>query len=250
MKEEKKKWVMPKFLPYKYDVKLINEDKVYMHIYVMKALVFYFTVHSPSSLFSPSIQYAVSQVISDVPADSLYRTERPPTKEIMRYFIRHKALRLGMGESSPWVVEEELVKKFNLPSKLSDFLLHPHKVKPRSVWFNGDFTFVIHLFCFYFKFLAENPSVKRKSLTSPEGRARKKHKNSITSGKDSENEVGDKKKKDSNMPLSPFILGSMQVSFLNCDLVHFFIIIYSVVYKALLTSTAENKNEWLPAEGN
>lgn len=28
MKEEKKKWVMPKFLPHKYDVKLINEDKV------------------------------------------------------------------------------------------------------------------------------------------------------------------------------------------------------------------------------
>lgn len=83
--------------------------------------------------FFPSIEYAISQVISDVPADSLYRTERPPTKEIMRYFIRHKALRLGMGESSPWVVEEELVKKFNLPSKLSDFLLHPHKVEPRSV---------------------------------------------------------------------------------------------------------------------
>lgn len=28
MKEEKRKWVMPKFLPHKYDVKLINEDKV------------------------------------------------------------------------------------------------------------------------------------------------------------------------------------------------------------------------------
>lgn len=28
MKEEKKRWVMPKFLPHKYDVKLINEDKV------------------------------------------------------------------------------------------------------------------------------------------------------------------------------------------------------------------------------
>lgn len=73
--------------------------------------------------------------------------------------------------------------------------------------------------------------MKRRSLTSPEGRSRKKHKNSITSGKDSENEVGDKKKKnDSNMPLSPFILGSMQVSFLNCDLVNFFITICSVVY--------------------
>lgn len=94
MKEEKKKWVMPKFLPHKYDVKLLDEDKV----------------------------------ISDVPADSLFRTERPPNKEIMRYFIRHYALRLGMGESAPWVVEDELVKKFNLPSKFSDFLLDPHKV--------------------------------------------------------------------------------------------------------------------------
>lgn len=28
MKEERKKWVMPKFLPHKYDVKLISEDKV------------------------------------------------------------------------------------------------------------------------------------------------------------------------------------------------------------------------------
>lgn len=133
MKEEKKKWVMPKFLPYKYDVKLINEDKVYMHIYVMKVLNLLILLCTHVISFFPSVESAVSQVISDVPADSLYRTERPPTKEIMRYFIRHKALRLGMGESSPWVVEEELVKKFNLPSKLSDFLLHPHKVEPRSV---------------------------------------------------------------------------------------------------------------------
>lgn len=28
MKEEKKKWAIPKFLPHKYDVKLISEDKV------------------------------------------------------------------------------------------------------------------------------------------------------------------------------------------------------------------------------
>lgn len=33
-----------------------------------------------------------------------------------------------MGESAPWVVEDELVKKFNLPSKFSDFLLDPYKV--------------------------------------------------------------------------------------------------------------------------
>uniref|UniRef100_A0A8C9Z9E9 Tyrosine-protein kinase BAZ1B n=1 Tax=Sander lucioperca TaxID=283035 RepID=A0A8C9Z9E9_SANLU len=156
MKEEKKKWVMPKFLPHKYDVKLVNEDKV----------------------------------ISDVPADSLNRTERPPTKEIIRYFIRHYALRLGMGESAPWVVEDELVKKFNLPSKFSDFLLDPHK------------------------FLAENPSAKRKSLSSPEGKPNKRLKSPDTPGDDSGNEKGEKKrkkKKDSlGMPLSPTIWGHMQ----------------------------------------
>uniref|UniRef100_H2M7P0 Tyrosine-protein kinase BAZ1B n=1 Tax=Oryzias latipes TaxID=8090 RepID=H2M7P0_ORYLA len=138
LKEEKKKWVMPKFLPHKYDVKLINEDKV----------------------------------ICDVPADSLFRTERPPTKEIMRYFIRHNALRLGKGESAPWVVEDELVKKFNLPSKFSDFLLDPHKV-------------------------TQNPSTKRKRLGSSEGKASKKLKS-------------DNKKDSLGMPLSPTIWGHMQ----------------------------------------
>ncbi|XP_043120362.1 tyrosine-protein kinase BAZ1B isoform X2 [Puntigrus tetrazona] len=161
MKEEKKKWVMPKFLPHKYDVKLLNEDKV----------------------------------ISDVPADSLFRTERPPNKEIMRYFIRHCALRLGSGESAPWVVEDELVKKYNLPSKFSDFLLDPHK------------------------FLAENPSAKRKSLSSPEGKPNKKLKTAET-GKDSEGvkvkgEKKKKKKDSQNIPLSPTLWGHMQVKKVN-----------------------------------
>ncbi|KAM4590167.1 tyrosine-protein kinase BAZ1B isoform 2-T2 [Fundulus diaphanus] len=152
-KEEKKRWVMPKFLPHKYDVKLINEDKV----------------------------------ISDVPADSLYRTERPPTKEIMRYFIRHYALRLGKGESAPWVVEDELVKKYSLPSKFSDFLLDPQK------------------------FLAENPSKKRKRLTSADGKPSKKAKAGDAAGEDSGSEKKKKKKKDSQgLPLSPTIWGHMQ----------------------------------------
>ncbi|XP_067245846.1 tyrosine-protein kinase BAZ1B [Chanodichthys erythropterus] len=161
MKEEKKKWVMPKFLPHKYDVKLLNEDKV----------------------------------ISDVPVDSLFRTERPPNKEIMRYFIRHYALRLGSGESAPWVVEDELVKKFNLPSKFSDFLLDPHK------------------------FLAENPSTKRKSMSSPEGKPSKKLKTGET-GTDSEgvNVKGEKKKKkkdSQNIPLSPTLWCHVQLKKVN-----------------------------------
>ncbi|MEE6523350.1 hypothetical protein FKM82_022212, partial [Ascaphus truei] len=93
LKKDEKKWAPPKFLPHKYDVKLLSEDKV----------------------------------ISSVPVDSLFRSERPPNKEILRYFIRHYSLRLGMGENAPWVVEDELVKKYTLPSKFSDFLLDPHK---------------------------------------------------------------------------------------------------------------------------
>uniref|UniRef100_A0A8C4V4B9 Tyrosine-protein kinase BAZ1B n=1 Tax=Falco tinnunculus TaxID=100819 RepID=A0A8C4V4B9_FALTI len=118
LKKEERKWVPPKFLPHKYDVKLKNEDKI----------------------------------ISNVPADSLARTERPPNKEILRYFIRHNALRAGTCENAPWVVEDELVKKYSLPSKFSDFLLDPHK------------------------YMTLNPATKRKSSRSPDRKPSKKSK--------------------------------------------------------------------------
>ncbi|KAJ8414503.1 hypothetical protein AAFF_G00037050 [Aldrovandia affinis] len=163
LKEEKKKWVMPKFLPHKYDIRLISEDKV----------------------------------ISNVPADSLFRTERPPNKEIMRYFIRHNALRLGTGESAPWVVEDELVKKYSLPSKLSDFLLDPYK------------------------YMADNPSAKRKSLSSPDGKPAKKLKTGEAGEEgDSANKKGEKEKKKQKkssvgMPLSPSMWGHVQTKKVN-----------------------------------
>lgn len=75
-----------------------------------------------------------------MPADSLIRTERPPNKEILRYFIRHNALRAGTGENAPWVVEDELVKKYSLPSKFSDFLLDPYKVRSLLVFEQQDRT--------------------------------------------------------------------------------------------------------------
>ncbi|KAG1930634.1 tyrosine-protein kinase BAZ1B [Pimephales promelas] len=118
-------------------------------------------------------------------------------KWVMPKFLPHKhcALRLGSGESAPWVVEDELVKKFNLPSKFSDFLLDPHK------------------------FLAENPSTKRKSMSSPESKPNKKLKTGET-GTDSEgvNVKGEKKKKkkdSQNIPLSPTLWSHMQVKKVN-----------------------------------
>ncbi|XP_037596318.1 tyrosine-protein kinase BAZ1B [Cebus imitator] len=118
LKKGERKWAPPKFLPHKYDVKLQSEDKI----------------------------------ISNVPADSLIRTERPPNKEIVRYFIRHNALRAGTGENAPWVVEDELVKKYSLPSKFSDFLLDPYK------------------------YMTLNPSTKRKNTGSPDRKPSKKSK--------------------------------------------------------------------------
>ncbi|XP_048225034.1 tyrosine-protein kinase BAZ1B [Perognathus longimembris pacificus] len=123
LKKGERKWAPPKFLPHKYDVKLQNEDKI----------------------------------ISNVPADSLIRTERPPNKEIVRYFIRHNALRAGTGENAPWVVEDELVKKYSLPSKFNDFLLDPYK------------------------YMTLNPSTKRKNTGSPDRKPSKKSKTDSSS---------------------------------------------------------------------
>ncbi|XP_074045532.1 tyrosine-protein kinase BAZ1B isoform X3 [Macrotis lagotis] len=123
LKKGEKKWAPPKFLPHKYDVKLQNEEKI----------------------------------ISNVPADSLIRTERPPNKEILRYFIRHNALRAGTGENAPWVVEDELVRKHALPSKFNDFLLDPYK------------------------YMTLNPSTKRKNIASPDRKPSKKLKTESSS---------------------------------------------------------------------
>ena len=71
------------------------------------------------------------------------------------------------------------------------------------------------------KFLAENPSTKRKRLSSQEAKPSKKLKTPDTPGEDSGDQKVEKKrkkKKDSlGMPLSPTIWGHMQVSWLFCD---------------------------------
>lgn len=148
LKKEEKKWAPPKFLPHKYDVKLENEDKI----------------------------------ISCVPVDSLFRSERPPNKEIVRYFIRHYAVRIGMGENAPWVVEDDLVKKYALPSKFSDFLLDPHKYMTLNSPPNSS-------------------TKKRKRSGSPEKKQAKK----IKVKKDGDKNIKEKKRKKPPLttPMSP-----------------------------------------------
>ncbi|XP_061178155.1 tyrosine-protein kinase BAZ1B-like isoform X1 [Saccostrea echinata] len=89
-----KKWTPPKLLPYKYSFRLEGEDKI----------------------------------INAVPASDLQRTDKPPSKELIRLFIRANSVRSGQNPTSPWVVDENKVKEFNLPNKFNDFFLSPVKV--------------------------------------------------------------------------------------------------------------------------
>lgn len=88
-----KKWTPPKLLPYKYSVQL--ED---------------------------------GPIINSVPVQDLSRIERPPSKDLVRLFIRSFAVRSGNYSTSPWVVSDDLVKKYALPSKFADFLISPTKM--------------------------------------------------------------------------------------------------------------------------
>ncbi|KAL3841380.1 hypothetical protein ACJMK2_019534 [Sinanodonta woodiana] len=94
-----KKWIPPKLLPYKYTVRLEDEEKI----------------------------------INSVPASEIGRGEKPPSKELLRLFIRSHALRAGQNPNSPWIVDDELVKKHGLTSKFASFLLSPTKWRPEEI---------------------------------------------------------------------------------------------------------------------
>uniref|UniRef100_A0A8C4NBM9 Bromodomain adjacent to zinc finger domain protein 1A n=2 Tax=Eptatretus burgeri TaxID=7764 RepID=A0A8C4NBM9_EPTBU len=84
-KPKEKQWVPPRLLPHSYDIRLQDGTQVKM-----------------------------------VPGSELLRSERPPTKEIMRYFIRHHGARAGYGDRSPWVVDQEAALRFSLVPRLND----------------------------------------------------------------------------------------------------------------------------------
>ncbi|GAB1605140.1 tyrosine-protein kinase BAZ1B-like isoform X2 [Argonauta hians] len=90
-----KKWVPPKLLPYKYSIKLKIEEKI----------------------------------INCVPAADVTRVDRPPPKELLRLFIRTHALRAGVTSSSPWVVDEAMIKKHGIQNKLAHVFLSPMKIQ-------------------------------------------------------------------------------------------------------------------------
>jgi hypothetical protein len=66
----------------------------------------------------------------------------------VKIFIRTFSWRGGFHQNSPWVVQEELAKKYGLKNKLADIFLSPTKVNRSS--------YRIQHYCgFYSKLLLE-----------------------------------------------------------------------------------------------
>ncbi|XP_053638911.1 tyrosine-protein kinase BAZ1B isoform X2 [Cherax quadricarinatus] len=65
------------------------------------------------------------RIMTDVPAKYLQRTYKVPPKEHFRLFVRANAIRQRSSAYTPWLVSEELVKQFNIPSKLASIFTHP-----------------------------------------------------------------------------------------------------------------------------
>ena len=56
------------------------------------------------------------------------RGDKPPSKELLRLFIRTYAIRAGQTPTSPWIVDDNQVRKLDLQSKFANFLLSPVRV--------------------------------------------------------------------------------------------------------------------------
>ncbi|XP_045610367.2 tyrosine-protein kinase BAZ1B-like isoform X2 [Procambarus clarkii] len=65
------------------------------------------------------------KIMTDVPAKYLQRTYKVPPKEHFRLFVRANAIRQRSSAYTPWLVSEELVKQYNIPSKLASIFTHP-----------------------------------------------------------------------------------------------------------------------------
>ena len=60
------------------------------------------------------------------------RLDKPPSKELIKTFIRSSAWRGGYQFNSPWVVNDDLVQKYSLVSKFADLFVSSTKVRNKG----------------------------------------------------------------------------------------------------------------------
>ncbi|TGZ68700.1 hypothetical protein CRM22_004119 [Opisthorchis felineus] len=74
----------------------------------------------------------VPLVVNDVPACSIDRLNRIPSKEHIRMFIRAHAMRYGPNFSGPWIVDADLLRRYKITSKSPGFEVDRVKLKQMS----------------------------------------------------------------------------------------------------------------------
>ncbi|CAH8477525.1 unnamed protein product [Dicrocoelium dendriticum] len=71
-------------------------------------------------------------IVNDVPACSINRVSRVPSKEHIRLFIRAHAMRYGPNFSGPWIVDTDLLRRYKIGTKNSAFEVDKAKLKQMS----------------------------------------------------------------------------------------------------------------------
>ncbi|KAF2359943.1 Zinc finger PHD-finger [Trinorchestia longiramus] len=78
------------------------------------------------------------RIIRDVPVTCLHRKGKPPSKDTLRLFIRANAFRPKSSSHSPWIVSEECISKYNIPSKFTPLLSTPSSSSVKRKAFTAD----------------------------------------------------------------------------------------------------------------
>ncbi|XP_018646310.1 zinc finger protein, putative [Schistosoma mansoni] len=71
-------------------------------------------------------------VVHDVPACSIDRINRAPSKDHIKMFIRSHAMRYGPNFTGPWIVNEELLRRHKIPLKSPGCQVDKVKLKQMS----------------------------------------------------------------------------------------------------------------------
>nr|CAH8850569.1 unnamed protein product [Trichobilharzia regenti] len=82
--------------------------------------------------YSIKVLADIPVVVHDIPACSIDRVSRAPSKEHIRMFIRSHAMRYGPNFTGPWIVNEELLRRHKIPLKSPGFQVDKVKLKQMS----------------------------------------------------------------------------------------------------------------------
>ncbi|CAH8553287.1 unnamed protein product [Schistosoma curassoni] len=82
--------------------------------------------------YSVKVLSDIPVVVHDVPACSIDRINRAPSKDHIKMFIRSHAMRYGPNFTGPWIVNEELLRRHKIPLKSPGCQVDKVKLKQMS----------------------------------------------------------------------------------------------------------------------